>query len=86
MVFLNLRRQRRAPANMPLYRATCFANGAKINTSTNGQIVMRGCLIKMVDEIELLNKAGRQAAQSIEHYGLSHLLESPATFWRGGLY
>jgi hypothetical protein len=87
VVLLDLRKQRRAPSNIPLYRATCFANGAKTGTTTvNGRIVMRGRLIKMVDETKLLNKADRQAAQAIEHCGLSHLLETPTTFWRGGLY
>ena len=87
VVLLDLRKPHLAPANMPLYRATCFANGGDIDTTiVNGHIVMQGRRMVSVDEGEILDKADRQASLAIERCGLSDLLETPAGFWGGGRY
>jgi 5-methylthioadenosine/S-adenosylhomocysteine deaminase len=87
VVLLDLRKPHLAPANMPLYRATCFANGADIDTTiVNGRIVMRGRELKTITEAEILDKADRESALAIERCGLSHLLETPVGFWGGSRY
>jgi 5-methylthioadenosine/S-adenosylhomocysteine deaminase len=87
VVLLDLRKPHLAPANMPLYRATCFANGADIDTTiVNGRIVMRARAMTTVDEDEVLDGANREAALAIERCGLSSLLETPATFWGASRY
>ena len=87
LVLLDLRKPHLAPANMPLYRATCFANGADIDTTIiNGRILMRGRRMTSIDEADVLDKADREAALAIERCGLSGLLETPPGFWGGSRY
>jgi 5-methylthioadenosine/S-adenosylhomocysteine deaminase len=87
VILLDLRKPHLAPANMPLYRATCFANAADIDTTiVNGQILMRGRQMTGTDEAEVLDQANREAALAIERCGLSALLETPATFWGQSRY
>ncbi|MDA0340772.1 MAG: amidohydrolase family protein, partial [Proteobacteria bacterium] len=81
IVLLDLRKPHLAPANMPLYRATCFANGADIDTTIiDGEIVMQGRRVASIDEGEVLDYADREAALAIERCGLGDLLETPASF------
>ena len=87
VVLLDLRKPHLAPANMPLYRATCFANGGDIDTTiVNGRILMRGRRMTSTDETEVLDKADRETALAIERCGLTDLLETPTGFWGGSRY
>ena len=87
IVLLDLRKPHLAPANMPLYRATCFANGADIDTTiVDGRILMRGGRVTSVDEAAILDAADRETALTLERCGLTALLETPDGFWGRSRY
>ncbi len=87
IVLLDLRKPHLAPANMPLYRATCFANGGDIDTTIiDGRVVMRGRRVLTANEDEILDAANREAALAIERCGLASLLETPDGFWGRSRY
>ena len=72
---------------MPLYRATCFANGGDIDTTIiDGRVVMRGRRVLTANEDEILDAANREAALAIERCGLASLLETPDGFWGRSRY
>lgn len=83
VVLLDLRRPHMVPANMPLYRIVCFANGNDIDTVIiDGKVCLQGRRALTVDEDAVLDNAEREAALMIERLGLSALLETPSHFWR----
>lgn len=87
IVLLDLRKPHLAPANMPLYRAIYFANGADIDTTiVDGRILMRGRRMTTVEEASILDDAEREAALAIERCGLQGLLDTPGTFWGRSRY
>ncbi len=87
VVLLDLRKPHLAPANMPLYRAICFANGADIDTTiVDGRILMRGRRMTAADEGGILDAADRETALAIERCGLRELLETPEGFWGRSRY
>jgi len=84
---LDLRKPHLAPANMPLYRATCFANGADIDTTiVDGRVLMRGDRVTSVDEGAILDAADRETALVLERCNLVGLLETPEGFWGRSRY
>ena len=83
VVLLDLRRPHMVPANMPLYRIVCFANGNDVDTViVDGKVCLQSRKALTVDEDAVLDAAERETALMIERLGLSALLETPAHFWR----
>ena len=75
------------PMNMPVYRVTCFANAADVcMTMVGGRILMEDYRVLSVDETEILEGVEAAAEHMLERSGLRHLLEMPATLWRGSRY
>lgn len=83
VVLLDLRRPHMVPANMPLYRIVCFANGNDVDTViVDGRVCLEGRRALTVDEDAVLDAAEREAALMIERLGLADLLRTPEHFWR----
>jgi cytosine/adenosine deaminase-related metal-dependent hydrolase len=83
VVLLDLRRPHMVPANMPLYRIVCFANGNDVDTVIiDGKICLQGRRALTVDEDAVLDAAERETALMIERLGLGAMLATPAHFWR----
>jgi cytosine/adenosine deaminase-related metal-dependent hydrolase len=58
IITVDLRRPHLAPANMPVWRLVCFANGQDVDTViVDGQILMQGRVVKHVDTAEVLAEA-----------------------------
>ena len=83
VVLLDLRRPHMAPANMPLYRIVCFANGNDVSdVIVDGVVRLRDRRAVGLDEEAAIDAAEREAALMIERLGLQALLATPANFWR----
>lgn len=83
VVLLDLRRPHMVPANMPLYRVVCFANGNDVDTVIiDGRICLQGRRALTVDEDAVLDAAERETALMVERLGLAALLKTPEHFWR----
>lgn len=87
VVLLDLRRPHMVPANMPLYRIVCFANGNDVDTViVDGRVCLQDRRALTVDEDAVLDAAEREAALMIDRLGLGALLATPETFWRAVHY
>ena len=87
IILIDLFKPHLMPLNMPVYRVTCFANGADVCTTiVNGQVLMEDGKVTTVDEADVMEQAQRATDRMLERSGLSHLLASPATLWRAAHY
>jgi 5-methylthioadenosine/S-adenosylhomocysteine deaminase len=87
IILVDLFRPHMMPLNMPVYRVTCFANGGDVTTTiVNGKVLMHDGKVLTVDEAEVMELAQVATDTMIQRTGLQHLLESPATLWRGAHY
>jgi cytosine/adenosine deaminase-related metal-dependent hydrolase len=83
LTLVNLRRAHMYPANMPLYRVVCFANGNDVDTViVDGVVALENGKAMLVDEDAVLDAAERETQTMLDRLGLHHLLEMPAHFWR----
>ncbi len=83
LALIDLRRPHMAPANMPLQRIVCFANGNDVLTViVDGVVRLRDRRATSINEDRVIDAAEREAALMIERLGLEPLLETPADFWR----
>ena len=87
IITVELRRPHMAPANMPVYRVICFANGNDVDTViVDGQVALEGRHALTVDEEAVIDAAERETALMLERTGLGHLTAMPETFWRSVHY
>lgn len=87
IILVDLFKPHMMPLNMPVYRVTCFANGADVCTTiVNGQVLMEDGKVRSVDEAEVMEQAQRATDRMLARTGLQHLLASPATLWRQSHY
>lgn len=87
VILVDLFKPHLVPLNMPVYRVTCFANGADVCTTiVDGRILMEDGKVLTVDETEVMERAQVAAERMLERTGLAHLLEPPATFWNAAHY
>ncbi len=87
IILVDLFKPHLMPLNMPVYRVTCFANGADVCTTiVNGQVLMEDGQVRTVDEADVMEQAQRATDRMLGRTGLQHLLASPATLWRGSHY
>ncbi|MCZ8309575.1 MAG: amidohydrolase family protein [Magnetospirillum sp.] len=83
LTLVDLRRAHMYPANMPLYRVVCFANGNDVDTViVDGVVALENRKAMLVDEDAILDAAQRETELLVERLGLQSLLETPAHFWR----
>ncbi|HKT96536.1 MAG TPA: amidohydrolase family protein [Paraburkholderia sp.] len=87
IILVDLFKPHLMPMNMPVYRVTCFANAADVcMTMVGGRILMEDYRVLSVNEVEILERVQAAAEHTLERSGLRHLLEMPATLWRGSRY
>lgn len=87
IILVDLFKPHLMPLNMPVYRVTCFANGADVCTTiVNGRILMEDRQVTTVDETEIMERAQIAADRMLERTGLQPLLAPPATLWRTAHY
>lgn len=83
LVLVDLRRPHLYPANMPVFRVVCFANGNDVHTVVvDGEVVMEDRRPTRVDADAVLDAAQRETELMLERTGLRPLLETPDGFWR----
>jgi cytosine/adenosine deaminase-related metal-dependent hydrolase len=82
VVLVDLAKPHLYPFNMPLYRLTCFANGADVDTVIcDGRVLMEGRRVHTVDEAKVLDDAQAATETMLERTGFHHLLDTPPTFF-----
>jgi len=82
IALVDLAKPHLAPGNMPLYQIAYSATGQDVDTVVvDGEIVMEGRRLTRIDEGAVLDAARREAEGMIERTGLSHLLDTPDSFW-----
>ncbi len=87
IILVDLFKPHMVPLNMPVYRVTCFANGADVCTTiVNGKVLMEDGRVHTVDEADVMEQAQRATDRMLERTGLQHLLASPDTLWRAAHY
>jgi len=87
IILVDLFKPHMMPLNMPLYRVTCFANGADVCTTiVDGKLLMEDGKVNTVDEAEVMEQAQQATDRMLARTGLQHLLDSPATVWHGSHY
>jgi cytosine/adenosine deaminase-related metal-dependent hydrolase len=82
VITVDLRKPHLAPANMPVWRVVCFANGQDVETAVvDGRVLMQGRQVPHVDVAEVLASAEAETAAMLDRLGLRPLLAEPATIW-----
>jgi 5-methylthioadenosine/S-adenosylhomocysteine deaminase len=82
LTLVDLRRPHLYPANMPLYRVVCFANGNDVDTViVDGVVALEKGKAMLVDENAVLDAAQLETERMLERLGLQHLLATPSYFW-----
>ena len=82
IITIDLRKPHLAPANMPVWRVVCFANGQDVDTAiVDGRVLMHHRQVAHVDTAEVLAAAEAETGQMLDRLGLRPLLAEPATLW-----
>ncbi len=79
LITVDLRRPHLAPANMPIWRLVCFANGQDVETAiVDGQILMRNRKISQFDTQDVLAEASAETITMLTRTGLGlEVIERP---------
>lgn len=87
IILVDLFKPHMVPLNMPVYRVTCFANGADVHTTiVDGQVLMEDRRVLSVEPEAVLEDAQAATETMLQRTGLQHLLDAPASLWRGAHY
>jgi 5-methylthioadenosine/S-adenosylhomocysteine deaminase len=87
IILVDLFKPHLMPLNMPVYRVTCFANGADVSTTiVDGRILMEDGKVLTVDESDVMERAQVATDTMLERSGLRPLLESPPRLWKAAHY
>ena len=82
IITIDLRKPHLAPANMPVWRVVCFANGQDVDTAiVDGRVLMHNRRVAHVDTAEILAAAEAETNQMLDRLDLRPLLAEPATLW-----
>jgi cytosine/adenosine deaminase-related metal-dependent hydrolase len=82
VITVDLRKPHLYPANMPLSRVVCFANGQDVDTViVDGRVLMRGRVVAHVDVGEVLDAAQAETETMLERTGLRGAVAEPSTLW-----
>lgn len=79
---INMQGPHLSPGIMPLYQMMYAATAADIASLViNGRVIMADRVVSGVDESAIIAHANIQASAMLERAGLTHLTETPASFW-----
>jgi len=82
VITLDLRKPHLAPANMPVWRVVCFANGQDVDSVVvDGRVLMQGRRVPHVDVAAVLAEAEAATQAMLAQTGYDGLLAEPATLW-----
>lgn len=82
VTLVDLARPHLYPANMPLFRTVCFANGNDVHTVVvDGQIALRDRKAVNINEEEILREADLECRNMLRRAGLENLVDVPASVW-----
>lgn len=82
LITLDLRKPHLYPANMPVWRVACFANGQDVDTVVvGGRVLMRGRRVAHLDTAEILAAAQAETEAMLDRTGFRPMLAAPATIW-----
>ena len=82
IITIDLRKPHLAPANMPVWRVVCFANGQDVDTViVDGRILMQNRQVPHVDIAEILASAEAETQSMLDRTGFRPMLAEPATIW-----
>jgi len=82
LITLDLRKPHLAPANMPVWRVVCFANGQDVDSVVvDGRVLMQGRRVPHVDVAAVLAEAEAATQAMLAQTGYDGLLAEPATLW-----
>jgi cytosine/adenosine deaminase-related metal-dependent hydrolase len=87
VILVDLFKPHLVPLNMPVYRVTCFANGADVATTiVDGKVLMEDRRVCTLDEMDVMEQAQVATDRMLERTGLQRLLDSPPTLWNAAHY
>ncbi len=82
IITLDMQKPHLAPANMPVWRAVCFAAGQDVDTViVDGRTLMRGRRVPHVNVEEVLAQANAETELMLDRTGFRPMLEEPASLW-----
>lgn len=82
VITVDLRKPHLYPANMPVWRVACFANGQDVDTVVvGGRVLMRGRRVAHLDTAEILAAAQAETEAMLDRTGFRPMLAAPATIW-----
>lgn len=82
VITVDLRKPHLAPANMPVWRVVCFANGQDVDSVVvDGRVLMRGRRVGHVDSADVIAAAEAETTQMLDRTGFRPMLEEPASLW-----
>ncbi|MGJ3264418.1 MAG: amidohydrolase family protein [Salinarimonas sp.] len=82
-ILVDMRRPHLVPANMPVHRVVCFANGNDVDTvMVDGEILLEAGRPTRVDPLAVALEAERQAELTIARIGASDALDVPPGWGR----
>jgi cytosine/adenosine deaminase-related metal-dependent hydrolase len=82
LISIDMRKPHLTPANMPVHKVVCFANGNDVsNVFVGGAHIYKNGVAQKVDEAEIIADAEREAHLMIERIGGHKDLALPANFW-----
>ena len=82
ITLVDLARPHLYPANMPLFRTVCFANGNDVHTVIiDGKIALRNRVPVLVNEEEILREADDECRKMLKRAGLESLVTEPKSVW-----
>ena len=87
VILVDLFKAHLVPLNMPVYRVTCFANGADVSTTiVDGNVLMEDRKVQTLDEVDVMEQAQVATDRMLARTGLGRLLEAPPTLWNAAHY
>ena len=87
VILVDLFKPHLVPLNMPVYRVTCFANGADVSTTiVDGRVLMEDRKVSTLDEVDVMEQAQVATDRMLARTGLARLLEAPPTLWNSAHY
>ena len=82
VITVDMRKPHLAPANMPVWRTVCFANGQDVSdVVVDGRILMQNRVVPHVDVAEVLEAADREAGLMLDRLALRPMLAEKPSMW-----
>ncbi len=82
VITIDMRKPHLYPANMPLWRVVCFANGQDVDSViVDGRVLMRGRRVTHVDIGEILDCAQAETELMLDRTNLRGALAEPPSLW-----